>query len=723
MKKSSGLKRYRGLIFSVSLFVVIIVSLLATNTFASRQIETNDVNLRAATEMRNSIQTIARDLYDLKQSWGDGPEDPHIAFSLTRLEAETQLFNSMLNAFLKGGEIVLQTEVNHHIHKGAENNNSDSHVYAKLNVERADSPQLRELLGSVEENWTPFNRLINSYLETARDIFSTEAPLDLAVEEAKLSSTRIYNDIGEINHILNMRAVKNATLLKTVQYIGIVITLLYLIFFLFFFIRRLLRSDAMAEEAQRETTEILNSVQEGLFLVGADMHVGNQQSRALSRMLPGIEMAQQPLESILDEIVSERNIEDTKSYIDKLFKPRIKESLIKALNPLDKVQVFIDNGNGGLDDRYLRFDFSRVYEGNDIKRVLVSVADITRTVELEQRLEREREENNRQVELLVKVLRVEPSILQSFLRNGKQVTERINNILRQPEHDQSGLRRKLESIFREAHSFKGESSALEFDQFVSLAKEMENKLKLLRDKPELSGDDFLSVAVSLDALIKQLGVVKNLEDRLHLHGAINLDAVNNAEGNKHVTGFSDNNQSAVDIYLKQFAEQAAERNEKMVNAVVRGFDEKHLDADKLDAIKNIAVQLVRNAIAHGIETPDVREAEGKTPEGHLRIGLLKYADHVDMIVEDDGKGIDTDAIREKLRQLPGFKEDPDSMSDEALFKSIFKSGMSTAKEVTEDAGQGVGMNVVKDRIKQLNGKIAVLSEKGKFTRFIVRIPT
>ncbi|SUO97922.1 ATP-binding protein [Suttonella ornithocola] len=710
--RTGFLKRYRGLIASVTLFIMIIIGLLGLNTYSTREVARLQDQLLAASEMRSAIQTVTRDLYDMKLSWGEDPESPHIRTSLERLEAQTSLLAKFLNAFKNGGEVSLITDDDHDHEQKVDN------IYLQ-SVE--NDPELKLTLSSLTTDWNQFEPLVKEYYKGARDIFATETPLDLAVNEAQISSARMYNDISHMANIFSANLEKNSNMLAWAQYIGIAVTMIYFLIFMFYFVRQLIRSDVKAEEARKETEEILDTVQEGLFLVGPDMRVGHQQSKKLLEILPGMKMQEQSLGEVLGKIISDRDVADTQSYIDQLFKPRIKESLIRSLNPLNRIQVFFDNGRGDIEDRYLKFDFNRVYEDKEIKRVLVSVTDITQEVELENRLEKEREQNNRQIELLVKVLRVNPSILESYMRNGYAVTNRINAILRRSDKKSDALHQKVEEIFREVHSFKGESSALEFEQFVVLCQEMETKLKGLREKNTLAGDDFLSVAVSLDAIIEQLNVLKALQDRLRSHSA-GESISDEVQTIQSLTSNVDDKEHVTDRYLESFAHQVAKRNKKSVNVIVDGFDHTPFNEERMDMLKSIAIQLIRNSIVHGIELPQERLAVNKEQNGNLGIHLRKREGFYDLIIEDDGNGIDVEALREKLRHVPNFKHNPDEMTDAQLYQSIFVSGVSTSNDVTEDAGQGVGMNVVRDRVRSLGAKVAINSKPREFTRFVIRIP-
>ena len=161
---------------------------------------------------------------------------------------------------------------------------------------------------------------------------------------------------------------------------------------------------------------------------------------------------------------------------------------------------------------------------------------------------------------------------------------------------------------------------------------------------------------------------------------------------------------------------------KVVNAEIWG-EETELDRNVVEAIYDPLVHIVRNAIDHGLESADKREKAGKPKVGRLQV----YAEHkgngIQIIVEDDGKGIDKEAVLKKAIANGLIAEEAaESMSEKEVYALLFQPGFSTAEKVTEVSGRGVGLDVVKKNIEEIRGKTEVVSELGKFTRFVIKLP-
>lgn len=151
--------------------------------------------------------------------------------------------------------------------------------------------------------------------------------------------------------------------------------------------------------------------------------------------------------------------------------------------------------------------------------------------------------------------------------------------------------------------------------------------------------------------------------------------------------------------------------------------ETELDRNLVEALADPLVHLVRNAIDHGIETPELREAQGKLRSGHVRLSAQQEGDYVSIEVQDDGAGIDPERLRQKAREKGLI--DPEAaarLSSEECLHLVFLPGFSTKQEVTDISGRGVGMDVVQSRIRELSGQIQIQSELGRGSRFMIRVP-
>ncbi|MCL2440816.1 MAG: chemotaxis protein CheA [Treponema sp.] len=159
---------------------------------------------------------------------------------------------------------------------------------------------------------------------------------------------------------------------------------------------------------------------------------------------------------------------------------------------------------------------------------------------------------------------------------------------------------------------------------------------------------------------------------------------------------------------------------KKINLVIEG-EETELDKSVIEDLLDPIMHSVRNSIDHGIESSEDRRAAGKPEEGTV---LLKAANEGNMIVieiADDGKGIDVESVKAKAVER-GIISPNKVLTDVEAFNLIFEPGFSTAKEITSISGRGVGLDVVRRQIDDLNGTVTVNSERGRGTKFIIKLP-
>lgn len=148
-----------------------------------------------------------------------------------------------------------------------------------------------------------------------------------------------------------------------------------------------------------------------------------------------------------------------------------------------------------------------------------------------------------------------------------------------------------------------------------------------------------------------------------------------------------------------------------------------LDKNLVEALADPLVHLVRNAVDHGIEAPEVREANNKPRTGTVILTAEQEGDHILLTIEDDGMGMDADHIRQIAVDKGILDEEMAArLDDKECYNLIFQPGFSTKSEISDVSGRGVGMDVVKTRIEQLNGSVEVDSRQGYGSKIIIKVP-
>jgi two-component system chemotaxis sensor kinase CheA len=174
--------------------------------------------------------------------------------------------------------------------------------------------------------------------------------------------------------------------------------------------------------------------------------------------------------------------------------------------------------------------------------------------------------------------------------------------------------------------------------------------------------------------------------------------------------------------LPRLVRDVATKCGKKVELITAG-EETELDRSVIEEISDPLVHILRNAVDHGIETPEERRAAGKPETGTVTVTAWNQETYIYLSVKDDGKGIDTRTLRTKVVEKGLMsREAAESASEEQAIQWIFMPGLSTAKVISDVSGRGVGMDIVRTNIERLNGQIQLHSTLGKGSEVIIQLP-
>ncbi len=333
-----------------------------------------------------------------------------------------------------------------------------------------------------------------------------------AIKASRSSTDPLNAALSSVSSRLQQQVVTASATLRTLMITGVLFACL-LVALLAYFQWLKARHERMAVEAQNQTRDILSTVKDGLFLIDADFRIGKTHSASLSALFRRDDFSDMTLEELLRGTVTERTLATATKYVKLLWGERANENLIRSINPLAEVEVHFDRGDGGRDLRYLEFDFHRVKGDQGVHHVLVSVNDVTSRVLMARELKESQANAEAQMDTLLGLLQVDPQQLVSFLDDTGAALSQVNNVLKVPARDDGDFRAKIDQLFREMHRIKGEAATLGLGSVEGRAHSFEDLLKELRDRPQLSGNDFLPLVVSLDEILGHLHSIRDLVGR------------------------------------------------------------------------------------------------------------------------------------------------------------------------------------------------------------------
>jgi hypothetical protein len=510
----------------------------------------------------------------------------------------------------------------------------------------------------------------------------------------------------------------------------------------------------LLDASNRITEAILHHSDQGLFLLDAKDRIQPQVSRALGTLFRRQDFANLSLEKLVAPLVSAKVLTVVRNHIAQVLgtapaaSPALLEGPARTESagrpdsyPLADLEVRLPNGEGGFDSAHYSFEFQAL--GGEPRLWLVQVRDITREVQTARELEDLQSQVQTQGEVLGSVLQVGGARFAALVQRIDASMKTINAVLKKPAREQDAFRAKLEEALDEVDRVRRDAAAFKLSALEWAARQFEDSLHDLRSRNALSGSDFLPLAVKLDQLYGQFAALKSLtaaaspspspsgspaapnmtENGTQIIQAPKFMAQRAAPRSSPVPGTSSSAPAgSLENTLRALTEHVAEEHKKTVILDVHGLGT--VPPNYQAAVKNIAIQFIRNAVMHGIETPAAREARGKPPHGTLRLEFKSVADRsFEFLFEDDGCGLDPDEVRAvAIARGVIAGEGAARLRDREAIKLIFKSAYSTLESAAGETPHGTGLSLVRRYVHEAGGKVALASLIGHETRFKVTLP-
>lgn len=337
------------------------------------------------------------------------------------------------------------------------------------------------------------------------------------------------------------------------------------------------------------------------------------------------------------------------------------------------------------------------------------------------------------------VLHVEPGALQEFIARTQRALESANVALQEedvpPDTDAApSFRSKLEYVFRQIHSIKGHAALLQLEYFENRAHDIEDRIAELHRHPDFTGEDFLPILLAQSEIHGDLAAIENLVARLvAMHGSFPA-----AQAVPPLESAPEEIASEAQSVAEQPGNQVLESVSNLVDHlsfklgkeaifVTDHFAGADLPAKYRELFQDVIIQLTRNSLVHGIETPMERICASKERSGRIElfsVGGEERDENFEFVFRDDGRGLNPQTLMSKAIELGiATSRDMSNWDDSSLASLIFEPGFSTAAETTAEAGRGVGMDIIKNRVvDECDGEIRINSTPGKFCEFHIILP-
>lgn len=370
--------------------------------------------------------------------------------------------------------------------------------------------------------------------------------------------------------------------------------------------------------------------------------------------------------------------------------------------------------------RPLNLTYKMIRDANHMEQVLLILTDMTQSRQLEIQVAKEKD----RLKMMLTIVTNKVSFWDSVMS--------FRNFVKALEGRDSS-----ETIIRRIHTFKGTFSQYYMNDVVASLDTLENQLI----HQHISSNEIYSILeeilshfeMAIDEIVDYLGAEVVLptdqyevaEDRLHQIYQQLVPLIISEERNHFTEIFNAFRHRRLNDLIKMFPDYTMRLAERLGKNIAP-FE---IEGDVLYGNENIygelfksLIHLFRNAIDHGIESPDYRVTKGKDEIGHIHCRLRDHQGHYEIEFEDDGAGLNLNNIYEKGLQVGCFSEPMDSYSEVELMEGIFFNHLSTLENADDISGKGVGLSALKETVNALDGHIELQSSKDNGTRFIITVP-
>ncbi|MEM6885750.1 MAG: ATP-binding protein [Verrucomicrobiota bacterium] len=726
--QSSFFKRYGAVLFAIVLFLILNIGVLTSNFYIAIQLSEDALDINLSGRQRMLSQRITKTLLQIEVAMANNQSTES---AVKELNLAYDLFNSTIKAFDTGGFTT-----------GADGNQST--------LAAVSDPDARAAVEAGKTIWTPFSELLRPVLLSTGSIDSIT--LNKAADYATANNLALLKEMNNLTVALEKEASARTEFLRLIQTIALVVLILDYAFIVYDFLTKIRRSDKEIEDkatdlenavdnlqattdeletSQRETDTILKTVRQGLLLVDSQYKISGKYSEELKSMFRLDDLSGMGFLAIMQRILTEKNYQTTRDFMEMLFDPKKKEKTLLKINPLEEAEVHFQERNGQFSTRFYEFQFKRILADEKVVSVFISVRDVTAQVELTRQLKEAEENKEAQFEMLLAILNIPGSEVMEFCKKSLVSIEQANEVLRVEDFvgkkevytAESDLREKLNTIFRHIHSIKGHASLQNIDFFVEMTHEIEEQISRIRSKPKLAGEDFLGIVGLISDCKAAVSECQDLAEKVHGLSSIPVASVVTDTGVKEI---EPRNFSEQDLaQFRQLIRQLSEQTGKKATLITDLAPEAALTDKQKEVIKEATTQFIRNSFAHGIENSDERTAAGKDQAATLTIRLKGNGEGLHFEYEDDGAGFDHEAIRRKaIEKNLISEEEAAAKEDYEWWFYLFEPDFSTRDQADTIGGRGVGLDIVRNSVMtELNGQILLNSEPGVFSSFQFNIPS
>ena len=492
--------------------------------------------------------------------------------------------------------------------------------------------------------------------------------------------------------------------------------------------KRLRERELRLAEVNREIEIMLNNLDEGIFTFSPSGTVNAQHSSRARQLFGIMDFENATFSQIFD--TDHDTIAEFQQWLALVSTPRFLANWehFEQLNP---IRELISEGDGR--PKIITVRYRPIIEDDSLKRIMVLASDVTDQREAEAALNASKRDRESEMARILSLVQNDRSSLDGFLEEAKQHADRlltIESLADTSDDDWTDLCRDL-------HTLKGNAGSFGFTELESIAHRLEDVIASVREGKE--AQESAKWNEERDELLAELDRIEEVRKRLYSsgHDRMGIDRrgyerLLSEIRDDELTDTGEIQRQLWNLDALPFAtfceryqrilELYRQRHDARIDDLQVDTPDQSIHRTFCDVFDDCVMHLVRNALAHGIEKDEVREAKNKGP-GLIRIAYEESAETAQITLSDNGGGIDPEAImRIAVERRIITEEEGAALSEDERIELIFRSGFSTQAEANDISGRGVGMDAVRTQIEEYGGTIALDSQLGEGLTVTLTVP-
>jgi nitrate/nitrite-specific signal transduction histidine kinase len=508
-------------------------------------------------------------------------------------------------------------------------------------------------------------------------------------------------------------------------------------------------------EKMQQVNDILNNIDQGLFTINLDGTVNEEYSKRANEILSVEDVAKCSLDELLRLDAEQRG--NFHKWID-LVKEKHHNHRWNKLIRLAPVQNLELWSKPTDDERFVSISYNQIFDkSGKLAKIMILAKDETETRMRQKQMEEQRIRHENEVKVILGIANTPPEEVVEFMEDTTErlssikstVTTLMQGVRAQRENHPSGetftiTKDDVDSLYRNIHTIKGNGGSYGFELLSSYAHQAEDYLEQLREPIHERREIVLTAMGEASDMMD--AEISNIQEKIKLIFGKDEDVTIRIPESRvhHITDLCQKVEvESLSPPLPELVQECRMLSWKPLKSLMRKYQQivlksarrlhkniefqldhelQMMPSNTLNDLDQILIHLLRNAVDHGVEEPEVREESGKGV-GRIKVCYEQREQSRVLIIADDGKGIDTERLVEKaLEKGLITAEQVEGMSEQDKFALMMHAGLSTAQAVTDISGRGVGMDAVQDKIRQLNATLSIQSTIGKGTTFTITIP-